>query len=449
MQYWKPDDARYSVGDCIPFSHGGRYHLYYLLDEGHHKHPIIGGLGGHQWAHRSSADLKSWTEHPLAVPVDFAHGEASICTGSLFDPGDGSVLAYYAMRPLPPCGEFIRLAKSLDGGITFEKSKALNLAPPEGFGPDFRDPVVFLGPDKLYHMLVATKDKALPDGLNGCLGSLSSKDLLKWDWEGVVLRADSVPECPDIFEWDGIHYLLFGNAGGATSHAIAKSPLGPWTRPEHDIVACPMTKVMKTAGFGNGRRIGAAWIPYRDQQGWHWGGRAVFREIVRRKDGSLGVKAVPEMELEGRPAALKLKGLTPGATIKGASVSFDATDSFEVVKADGLPGDFKFKARIFHNGKAKRLGISFRGSEALELRFAEGVAKLLRDNSVSCAGELKASPLGLEIVVRGEIIDARIGECTALLNSLPGRERGRLGIFCECGKARLEDIEISELPPLP
>ena len=449
MQYWKPNDTKYSVGDCMPFWHGGRYHLYYLIDEGHHNSPVVGGLGGHSWAHRSSKDLKEWIDHPLAVPVDFAHGEASICTGSPLDPGDGSVLAFYAMRPLPPCGEFIRMTRSVDGGTTFEKSQQLNLAPPEGFGPDFRDPVVFKGPDGLWHMLVATKDKALPDGLNGCLGSLNSKDLVNWKWEGVVLRTDSVPECPDIFEWDGLHYLLFGNAAGATSHAIAQSPLGPWTRPARDIVACPMTKVMKTAQFDNGRRIGAAWIPYRNPNGGtHWGGRAIFREIVRRKDGSLGVKAVPEMELDGPTVKATFKGLTDGASTRGSSIYFEAANSFEVASIEALPADFKLKAKLAHDGKAKSFGFAFKRGENFELRLAEGNVKLLHDNSINCAEELKTSPLDIEIVVRGEVIDARIGDSVALINSLPSRERGKLCLFCNCGKAKLEDIEIKVLPPL-
>jgi len=55
MQYFRPQ-APYFVGDCMPFFHEGTFHLYYLQDENHHQ--AKGGLGGHQWAHASSPDLK-------------------------------------------------------------------------------------------------------------------------------------------------------------------------------------------------------------------------------------------------------------------------------------------------------------------------------------------------------------------------------------------------------
>lgn len=43
------------------------FHLYYLLDEGHHQGG--GGLGGHQRAHASPRDLLRWKHHPLALPI--------------------------------------------------------------------------------------------------------------------------------------------------------------------------------------------------------------------------------------------------------------------------------------------------------------------------------------------------------------------------------------------
>ena len=35
MQYWKPEEP-YSIGDAMPFWWQGTYHLFYLVDEGHH-----------------------------------------------------------------------------------------------------------------------------------------------------------------------------------------------------------------------------------------------------------------------------------------------------------------------------------------------------------------------------------------------------------------------------
>lgn len=55
MQYFTPVGGQYFVGDCIPFSFGDTYYLYWLLDEGHHS--ALGGLGGHQWCVSTTKDL--------------------------------------------------------------------------------------------------------------------------------------------------------------------------------------------------------------------------------------------------------------------------------------------------------------------------------------------------------------------------------------------------------
>ena len=52
MQYWKPEAADEFVGDMMPYWDGRRFHLFYLLDRGHHAEQ--NGLGGHQWAHAST-----------------------------------------------------------------------------------------------------------------------------------------------------------------------------------------------------------------------------------------------------------------------------------------------------------------------------------------------------------------------------------------------------------
>src|SRR6202012_1223790 len=67
MQYFKPKGDLF-VGDCIPFSRNGVYYYYWLLDSAHHK--SLNGLGGHQWALSTSADLKHWKQFPLVLGID-------------------------------------------------------------------------------------------------------------------------------------------------------------------------------------------------------------------------------------------------------------------------------------------------------------------------------------------------------------------------------------------
>ena len=111
--YWRGED--FFVGDCMPFFCNGEWHLYYLRDVGHHNHPRVGVLGGHEWAHRSTRDFVTWRNHALALPLDFDSGEASNCTVSLFA-YDVNVYAFYALRSTKFSGERFRMAVSEDGG---------------------------------------------------------------------------------------------------------------------------------------------------------------------------------------------------------------------------------------------------------------------------------------------------------------------------------------------
>lgn len=67
MQYGKPPHKDEFAGDMMPFWDGERFHLFYLLDRQHHA--AQGGLGGHQWAHAATLDLKQWQHYPLALPI--------------------------------------------------------------------------------------------------------------------------------------------------------------------------------------------------------------------------------------------------------------------------------------------------------------------------------------------------------------------------------------------
>jgi len=452
MRYFKPDDPKLSAGDCIPFAHDGVFHLYYLLDEGHHNHPIVGGFGGHQWAHASSRDLKAWTHHPLAIPCDYSC-EGSICTGSPFF-HDGVFHAFYALRPYPSGGEFLRVAKSLDG-ISFEKGSSLSFGPPECFGPDFRDPFVFKSPDGAFQMLVTTKDRSLPKGADGCLLRLSSSDLASWRVEGPFLKTLSSlpPECPDLFEWNGWHYLLFG-VGGATCYRMSRSWNGPWLRPANDVLDAPTLKVMKSAPWKDGRRVAAGWVSARGSDGSQlFGGRVVFRELLQLEDGTLGTACVPEMEPEAGPCLkLKSEGLEDGVSVNGGKTSLDASSSPRLLRFQGVPESFMLKASLLSKSGKGSLSIvpgrpeGARWSRRAELDLTAGTASL---NGGECKSPLpKADSQGrlpFELVVEDGIMDLRVGGVRTLANCLPGPGDGSLSIIAAEDSLALEGLSISEL----
>jgi len=174
MQYWRLRGHNTSVGDCMPFFHEGRYHLVYLFDRRHHMSKW--GLGAHQWAHASTADLIHWEHHPLAIEIT-EQWEGSICTGSVFC-HDGMFRAFYATRK-PDGSQHLGLAVSRDG-IHFSKTQPNPFASPEkGYHRDhYRDPTVFQDPATgRFHLLVTA---LLNDGNRGCLAQLVSNDLKSW-----------------------------------------------------------------------------------------------------------------------------------------------------------------------------------------------------------------------------------------------------------------------------
>jgi beta-fructofuranosidase len=280
-QFWRPRGFNTNVGDCMPFFHDGRFHLFYLFNR--RNHMSRWGLGGHEWAHMSTADLIHWVHHPTAVPLTH-EAEGSMCTGSLFF-HDRTYYAFYAVRTVDRSASPLCASTSADC-INFTKHPPLAVLTAPYKPEDGRDPVVFRdSATGSFHMLVTTAlaDPSLAD-LGGCLAHLVSRDLRTWEQRGpfIVPGLPGQPECPDTFEWRGWHYLLFSNLG-VTRYRMSRSPLGPWERPTPDGFGGPDVMVMKTAAFTGDRRIGAA---FTREAGY--GGKLVFREILQHADGTLG-----------------------------------------------------------------------------------------------------------------------------------------------------------------
>jgi hypothetical protein len=280
---WTPEGINTGAGDCMPFSHDGIYHLFYLFDR--RSHGSKWGFGAHQWAHISSSDLIKWTVHPMTVSID-EQIEASICTGSVFY-NEGSFYAFYAVRMSDYSPARLTYAISEDC-IVFKKSgNYVNLTEP--YEPvSARDPKIFKSGDGLFHMLVTSsygKDKL------GCLAHLTSEDLSNWKQEEPFLLLDikDQPECSDYFYLNGWYYLIFSNYGFA-HYRISKAPYGPWITPENDMLGEEGLRVPKTALFNN--RIILAGFKVPSDRGY--AGKVVFLEAIQNnEDGTLTYVNVP------------------------------------------------------------------------------------------------------------------------------------------------------------
>jgi len=459
-QYWRPGGEHF-VGDCMPFWHDGVFHLYYLLDEQHHR--ARGGLGCHQWAHASTTDLVHWTHHPLALPIEHDF-EGSICTGSAFW-HEGITYAFYAIR-YPDRDQRLALATSQDG-ITFTKSPDNPFASPAaGYSPkDYRDPVVFQDPGTgLFHLLVSASltDYTIPER-GGCLAHLVSPDLRRWELQDPFLSPDymGVPECPDFFAWNGWYYLIFSNWGLAR-YRRSRSPLGPWEAPPVDTFDGPQAAVMKTAAFGSDRRLGAAFLPSlegdRDDGARLYAGNVVFREIIQDDDGTLWSGFVPEM-LPAARQALRPEIVPVAGEVEtaGEAIALRNAAGLAVAALPGVGREVRLTARLTPTMPTAAYGVAVRG----EGHFASGYqvrlspqlrrVEICRTNAGPTPEPSRNALLGvdgldgpvtLDIVCYEDIVDVCVDGRRCLVARLPELRGGTAFLFAQNGAVRVEGLQV-------
>jgi len=408
LQYWRPQGWNTSAGDAMPLFAKGRFHVFYLFDRRHHKSKW--GLGAHQWAHVSSADLLHWQHHPIALPIS-EEAEGSICTGSVFF--DGKLFrAFYATRKQDR-SEQLGLAFSEDGDH-FKKLLPTPFAEPQApyrRGPN-RDPFVFFDDHAKNYKMIVTAELARPSTAHrgGALELLESTDLKNWTVKSPLLvpgYPGHQPECSDLFRWNDWVYLLFGQ-DGATHYRMSRGVAGPWQTPAMDILDDPQAHVMKTAAFGENRRIGVAFV---SEQGF--GGNLLFRELVQNPDGSLGTKFPKEMI----PAA--------GEAIHTAQERFaiSATEGFSVMTLDNVPANARITLECSGSPRTIAYGVGLRGQghyeRAVELRiepFYRRVSWRSPDQSTVAATPLSTieqvdglnGTVFLDILSKGDLFDVSV-----------------------------------------
>lgn len=357
MHLFSPEGHNAGLGDCMPYWDGERFHLFYLFDR--RSHASKNGLGAHRWAHISTADMRSWTRHPVAIDIDEIW-EGSICTGSLAS-WQGRLYAFYAVRMTDGSPARLTWAVSEDG-VRFRKSGAYVTLNAPYDAVSARDPMVFQGPDGKWNMLVTTKLAGVYEG--GCLAWLRGDDPTNWtqaDKPFLVPGYAGEPECPDWFTQNDVYVLAFSN-GGVARYRISDKPYGPWRAPADDLLASPGIRVPKTAMFGD-RRVCVGFLA----KGGYAGG-AVFEELVQAQDGSFSTKPLEET--------------LPGSRAFPCEKSLAATapEGLGLVRVANIEGGFRLRGRLCASGR--RAGISVAAPGALipsvELRFvpSEGRAVL-------------------------------------------------------------------------
>lgn len=456
LQYWKPQGWNTSAGDTMPMFENGTFHVYYLFDRRHHHSKW--GLGAHQWAHVSSTDLIHWKQQPMALPIT-DESEGSICTGSVFC-RFGKYYAFYATRK-PDRSEQLGVALS-DDGIHFSKVLPTPFSEPESpyrRGPN-RDPFVFFDQTSGRYKMLVTAELASPllSHRGGALELLESPDLKQWKARKPFLVPGNVgaqPECSDLFRWNNWYYLLFGQ-DGATHYRMSREANGPWLTPAADILDDPRARVMKTAAFKDGRRIGVAFVAEKG-----YAGNLIFRELVQHPDSTLGTKFPPEMSLAaGDPIVWRAKPLTPGAIVNGQSVTIQPKGGFGVVSLDKIPQNVRLSLTLRPSNTATAFGVTLRGKGnyegGVELRlepFRHRVswraadAKSLDEDPLTSIYQVAGlnQPVNLEIIAKGSIFDVCINGRRTAIHRAAAQSGDQLFLFAAGGEVTVDRLEIRPL----
>lgn len=426
IQYWAPELGKNNVGDCMPFSDQGIYHLFYLKDR--HQHQSKWGKGAHQFAHISSTDLIHWQEHPLAVEITH-QWEGSICTGSVIR-ADDTYYIFYAVRMMDGSSAKISWATSRDC-IHFVKSEQYFTLTAPYETTSVRDPEVFLGKDGKYHMLVTTNwEMAEPVERNGCLAHLVSDDLRNWEQKEPFLIPGYTdqPECCDYFEWNGWYYLIFSNYGTA-KYRYSEHPFGPWLCPENEIIDGLLYRVPKTADF-HGRRIAAGFLCI-NTEGSSYAGSLVLRELKQHGDGTLKTCFVKE--------------LTPEYNTFEKKIILDTEYLGGYCDRKIRDGGDHLHAVIRSNNNSGSFGITFGvpGKQTYEIRFAPALKTVgvYPEHSNLYYFPTKRILLGvdglkgecrLEIILADDILDICVNEERTLVCRLEEKQTGEQNIKWGC-----------------
>ena len=266
---WYPGNGVF-VGDCMPYVKNDEYHVLYLKDRHHHRSKW--GMGAHQWEHISTKDFKTWSVHPMAVPIT-EPWEGSICTGSWIEKS-GREYLYYTVRRGKGLPAIISRSVSEDG-YHFVKDKNFGFTVSDKYNSQVaRDPKVIRDENGIYHMILTT---VLVKEDKGCLAHYISKDLERWEEAEkplYVVENSDHPECPDYFKYGGKYYLVFSLRGRAR-YVVSDKPFEDFKMIDDTLIPC--AGVPKCA---------------------EWGGRLVFTgfKAINGYAGSMTFKAAKAKE---------------------------------------------------------------------------------------------------------------------------------------------------------
>jgi len=312
----------------------GNYHLFYQLN------PEAAVWGDMHWGHAVSGDMVHWRHEAFALAPTHGGPDSEGCFSGSAVVRDGvPTVIYTGVQNAPPelvtihdgtdrLRETVLLATAEDDALLQwnKKAEPVIAKPPEGMEvTGFRDPCPWREADGWY-MVVGYGER----GRGGCALLYRSQDLRAWEYLHPLatgkpngLKAanpcDSgeMWECPDFFEVNGHHCLLYSTEGKVI-----------WTTGEYDRnlhrYTAKRTGVLDHGAFyapksflaPDGRRILWGWIQEKRPEaefaaaGWS-GMMSLPRVLTVDADGQLDMQVAIECErLRGQVYRVAMKAET-------------------------------------------------------------------------------------------------------------------------------------------
>lgn len=182
----------------------GYFHLFYQF------YPYDASWGPMHWGHARSKNLLDWEHLPVALAPDLVHEEGCFSGGATLFKND-LVLMYTSHHTSPTQRQEQSVAFSSDG-ITFTKHTrpviTIEHLPPHASKTDFRDPNPVIIDGKTFILVgSSTNDK------KGQILVYSTQDFKTFTYVNAIQHPmfGEIAECPDLFEQNGKHVLLFSS----------------------------------------------------------------------------------------------------------------------------------------------------------------------------------------------------------------------------------------------
>lgn len=404
----------------------GKYHLFYQMN------PHGAVWGDMHWGHAVSADMVHWRHRPIALAPTPGGPDSEGCfSGSAVVRNGVPTLIYTGVRNAPP--EQVTLH---DGNDKLRETQLLTVAeddellrwkklsepiiasPPAGMAvTGFRDPCPWREADGWY-MAVGSGVR----GQGGCALLYRSQDLRHWEYlhplaEGKANGRNSANpvdtgemwECPDFFELDGKHCLLYSTKGKVIWTT------GDYDRRDHRFTAARNGVLDHGAYYApksflapEGRRILWGWIPERRP------------EAEYAAAGWAGAMSLPRVLRIGAQGQLEMHPADEVETLRGAAQR-DVVKTGEPFrrKLDALRLELLLHIRLLTNSVAT-VRLLRRGRPSWEIAV-DVPAKMVR------CGEIEFPLPGLpwprpdlHIFFDGSVIEAFVGGREALTSRVYG-----------------------------